>query len=413
MRAAKILFLKIILLPAVLQICTVIKVCSQEFHFSGNKKKGAVSFALIKNLVIIPVYINGKGPYNFILDTGVGPMIITDTSIVKGLDQTILRPIKITGLGKGAEIDALLSNEMNASVGRAGISYIPAAILKEDVLGLSNYVGTKISGLLGYYFFRSFIVKINYSSRRVVFSVRDDKRKIKGEIIPIQIINNKPYVNIDLDIPGLGTVSAKMVIDNGASHALSLETLNEKPFPVPADAISANLGIGLSGPISGNLSRVTSVKLGNFKFKNVIASYPIYDDVALRTYLLNRNGNLGAEILSRFNITFDYEGGFMYLKPNITFKRPFDHDMAGIEIYSGETKPTRFYVSRIESGSPADLAGIREGDEILTVNFTKTSSMDLDDLSKLLRSGDGKMVFFSLNRSGELLIKMIKLKKRI
>jgi C-terminal processing protease CtpA/Prc len=70
-------------------------------------------------------------------------------------------------------------------------------------------------------------------------------------------------------------------------------------------------------------------------------------------------------------------------------------------------------VSRVESGSPADLAGIREGDEILTVNFTKTSSMDLDDLSKLLRSGDGKLVFFSLNRSGELFIKMIKLKKRI
>jgi hypothetical protein len=413
MRAAKFFFLKIILLSAVLQICSVQRIYAQEFHFSGNRKKSAVSFALIKNLVIIPVYINGKGPYNFILDTGVGPMIITDTAIVKGLDQTRLRPIKITGLGKGAEIDALLSNEMNASVGSAGISYIPAAILKEDVLGLSNYVGTKISGLLGYYFFRSFIVKINYSSRRVVFSVRDDKRKIKGEIIPIQIINNKPYVNMDLDIPGLGTVSAKMVIDNGASHALSLETLNEKPFPVPADAISANLGIGLSGPISGNLSRVTSVRLGNFKFKNVIASYPIYDDVALKTYLLNRNGNLGAEILSRFNITFDYEGGFMYLKPNITFKRPFDHDMAGIEVYAEETKPPRFYVSRIESGSPADLAGIREGDEILTVNFMKTSSMDLDDLSKLLRSGDGKMVFFSLNRSGELLIKMIKLKKRI
>src|SRR5687768_4684195 len=130
MRAAKFFFLKIVLLSAVLQICSVIRICAQEFHFSGNRKKGAVSFALIKYLVIIPVCISGKGPYNFILDTGVGPMIITDTSIVKGLDQTKLRPIKITGLGKGAEIDALLSNEMNASVGRAGISYIPAAILK-------------------------------------------------------------------------------------------------------------------------------------------------------------------------------------------------------------------------------------------------------------------------------------------
>lgn len=413
MRAANFFFLQIVLLSAVLQICPAVKIYAQEFHFSGSRKKSAVSFSLTKNLVVIPVYINGKGPYNFILDTGVGPMIITDTSIVKDLDPKKLRPIKITGLGKGAEIDALLSNEINASVGRAEISYIPAAILKEDLLGLSNYVGTKISGLLGYYFFRSFIVKINYSGRRVVFFLHDDKRRIKGEKVPIQIINSKPYVNIDLDIPGLGAISAKMVIDNGASHALSLETLNEKPFPIPPGAISANLGIGLSGPISGNLGRVKSMKLGNFTFKNVISSYPIYDDAALKTYLLNRNGNLGAEILSRFNITFDYEGGFMYLKPNITFKRPFDHDMAGIEIYSEEAKPRRFYVSRIESGSPADLAGIKEGDEILTVNFTKTSTMDLDDLSKLLRSGDGKAVFFSLNRSGELLIKMIKLKKRI
>jgi hypothetical protein len=413
MRAAKFFFLKAIMWSAALQICAVLTISAQEFQFSGNRKKDAISFSLTKNLVVIPVYVNGKGPYNFILDTGVGPMIITDTTIVKELDPTKLRPIKITGLGKGAEIEALLSNEISASVGKAGISYIPAAILKEDVLGLSNYVGINISGLLGYYFFRSFIVKINYSARRVVYFSHGTARKIKGEKVPIQILNSKPYVNIDLDVPDLGSISAKMVIDNGASHALSLETLNEKPFPVPTGAISANLGIGLNGPISGNLGRVTSVKLGNFVFKNVISSYPVYDDVALKTYLLNRNGNLGAEILSRFNITFDYEGGAMYLKPNMTFKRSFDHDMAGIEIYSEETKPRRFYASRIESGSPADLAGIREGDEILSVNFTKTSTMDLDDLSKLLRSGDGKVVFFSLNRSGELLIKMIKLKKRI
>lgn len=413
MRAAKFFFLKTTLLSAALQICAVPTISAQEFHFSGNRKKDAISFSLTKNLVVIPVYVNGKGPYNFILDTGVGPMIITDTTIVKELDPKKLRPIKITGLGKGAEIEALLSNEINASVGKAGISYIPAAILKEDILGLSNYVGTKISGLLGYYFFRSFIVKINYSGRRVVFFSRGSTKKIKGEKVPIQILNSKPYVNINLEIPNLGLIAAKMVIDNGASHALSLETLHEKPFPVPAGAISANLGIGLNGPISGSLGRVTSMKLGNFVFKNVISSYPVYDDVALKTYLLNRNGNLGAEILSRFNITFDYEGGAMYLKPNMTFRRPFDHDMAGIEIYSEETKPSRFYISRIESGSPADLAGILEGDEILSVNFTKTSTMDLDDLSKLLRSGDGKVVFFSLNRSGELIIKMIKLKKRI
>lgn len=413
MRAVNFLFIKVILLSAVIQIGPTPAANAQEFQFDGNRKKHAISFTLTKNLVIIPVYINESGPYNFILDTGVGPMIITDSSIVKGLDRTKLRPIKITGLGKGAEIEALLSNEINASVGKASIRYIPAAILKEDLLGLSNFVGIKISGLLGYYFFKSFIVRINYSSKRVVFYSHDEKRKIKGERIPIQIINNKPYTNISLEIPELGKVSAKMVIDNGASHALSLETLNGSPFPPPAGAISANLGVGLSGPISGSLGRIPVMKLGSYTFKNVISSYPVYDDAALKTYLMNRNGNLGAEILSRFNITFDYDEGFMYLKPNTTFKRSFEHDMAGMEIYSDETKPRRFYVSRIETGSPAEIAGILVGDEILMINFTKTNNLDLDDLNKILKSGDGKTIFFSVNRHGELIIKMIKLKKRI
>nr|WP_068889690.1 aspartyl protease family protein [Pedobacter panaciterrae] len=406
-------FLKVILISITIGIFSAYTAKAQQFSFNGSRTKNAVNFTLIRNLVIIPLYINNKGPYDFILDTGVGPLVITDTSIVKDLNLKDLRPIKITGLGKGMEIDAFLSNEVSAKVNKATINYIPTAILKTDILGLSNYMGTRIYGLLGYYFFNSFTVEINYSSKRIVFSLPGTKKKIKGDIVPLEIINNKPYINVELDIKELGAITAKVVVDNGASHAISLETLNEKPFPVPEKSIPANLGIGLSGPISGNVGRVPKITIGNFELKDVISSYPIYDDVAVKTLILNRNGNLGADILSRFNVTFDYANEIMYLKPNQYFKRPFEHDMSGIEVYVQETPEKHYFISRIEPDSPAELAGINEGDEIMSINFTNTKSLNLNDITKTLRSGDGRGIFLSLNRNGELLIKLIKLKKRI
>lgn len=412
MRAANLLLLRALLVLTIVQPFTK-AARAQEFDLDGNRKKAAISFNLVRNLVVIPLYINNKGPYNFILDTGVGPLIITEPTIIPDLGLKNLRPVKISGLGKGLEIDAFLSSEISAKTGHASITNIPTAILKEDIFGLSNYLGIKVYGLLGYYFFKSFIVELNYSSKRLVFYLPETKRTFKGEKVPIEIINNKPYTNIQLLTKNMGSVTAKVVIDNGASHAISLETLNEKPFPVPENAIEANLGIGLSGPISGSLSRIPELKIGSFILKDVISSYPIYDDAAAKTILLNRNGNLGADILNRFNITFDYNNEAMYLRKNANYTRTFEHDMSGIELYVEGSEKKRYIINRIEPGSPANLAGILPNDEILTVNFTQTSSLNLIDLTRTFRAADGKIVYMTINRAGSLLFRSIKLKKRI
>ena len=83
---------------------------AQHFAFKGKRKQQTMNFQLIKNLIVIPVYINDKGPYNFILDTGVSPLLITDPSILDTVDRSLWRPIKISGLGKGEEIEAFSSN---------------------------------------------------------------------------------------------------------------------------------------------------------------------------------------------------------------------------------------------------------------------------------------------------------------
>lgn len=413
MRAVSFFLFKILFISAISLPLAVNLTSAQQFEFSGDRKNQTINFNLIRNLVIVPLYINGNGPFNFILDTGVGPLIITDTSIVKGLNLKRLRPVKMNGLGKGLEIDAFISNEIFARIGKAEIENIPTAILKEDVLGISSYVGVPIHGLLGYYFFNSFVVELNYTGRRLKFHRPETKRRIEGEAIPLEIHNNKPYMYVDMDIPGQGSTSLKMVVDNGASHAISLETLNDKPFPIPQVSIKANLGIGLSGPISGSVARVPTLKIGSFILKDVVSSYPDYDSAARKALFLNRNGNLGAEILTRFNITFDYNNNLMYLKRNYNFRRPFEHDMSGMEVFVDDDLTKRFFISRIEPESPALEAGLLVDDEIMSINFMPVGTMSLNDVIKFLRMENGKTLFLAISRKGELLIKSIKLKKRI
>ncbi|MGY0038230.1 retropepsin-like aspartic protease [Pedobacter sp. NJ-S-72] len=204
---------------------------AQSFEFSGGRQKQTISFTMVKNLIVIPVYINGKGPYNFLLDTGVAQMIITDTTFLADLDIKNAQTVKVQGYGFGDNIEAVLTRNITAKVGKATIKNIPTAIFKKDIFDLSSYLGIKIYGILGYYFFNSFVVKINYSAGRLTFYSPDAKIEPKGTKLPIQITSGKPYLTTQIETAGLGKIDVELLIDNGSSHPLMMESLNDKPFP--------------------------------------------------------------------------------------------------------------------------------------------------------------------------------------
>jgi hypothetical protein len=394
-------------------LCPSASSLAQGFEFKGNRKKDVVEFKLVKNLIIIPIYINKKGPFNFILDTGVSPLLVTDPTILEPSDLKQVRTIKLTGLGKGNDVEAYASNSLQVSIGKAIMQNIPAAILKKDIFNLSNFLGIHVHGLIGYYFVNSFLVKIKYSNQRLIFYAPGEKVKIKGEPIPINLILNKPYLSAYILAPGLGEINAKLLMDSGASNGLSLETYNGKVFPAPNKKIPANLGMGFSGLISGNIGRVQQVKIGPFTLINVIASYPDFEEGGAKATETGRNGSVGADLLRHFDVTIDYANNKIYLKPNSNYKLPFEHDMSGLEVYIEEGKSNRFYVERIEPNSPGTTAGILVGDEIVSVNFNPVRTMDLENIGNLFKSGDGRTVIIEVYRKSENMYKVLTLKKRI
>jgi len=385
---------------------------SQDFAFSGKKQKQSIQFKCVKNLIIIPVYINNNGPYDFVLDTGVGPMIITEPSIIDTLNFTLMRKIKLSGLGLET-VDAYVSQNVKAKIGNASVNHIPTAILKEDLFNLSGHLGMKIYGLIGYSFFNSFIVDIRYSESRIIFSDVDRKVKYRGNKVPIIIENLKPYVDVAVETPDGGIVTARLLMDTGASHALSMEMLNSKAFPLPQTTIKANLGMSLSGQIKGAMGRIRSFKLGDFVFKDVVTGFPDFESISKKIDLTFRNGNLGAEMMRKFDVQLNYQEKIMYLKPNSLAKVPFQHDMVGMVVYLDQAEYKRVIIGEIDDGSPAEKAGLCPYDEIIGVNFKSITHYTLNDLSEMFKSKVDKTVIFEVFRDNKVFFKVVRLEKRI
>ncbi len=232
-------------------------------------------FKLIRNLVVIQLKINNRGPFNFILDTGVGLMIITEPKLVDSIDVQNKRTIKMPGLGEGDAYEAYITPPLKIDIPGLTSYDVAAAILKTDHFNLSNFAGMPIHGLLGYEFFNNLAVKLNFTDKctLTVYKPQDVRLFKKGVKIPLTIEDHKPYLQAKVVLPNGTTQMCKLVVDLGAGHPVSLENMIKKNG-VPQKFIIANLGVGLTGPISGFLSRIDEIDLGKYKIKKVITSFP-------------------------------------------------------------------------------------------------------------------------------------------
>ncbi|HEY0054668.1 MAG TPA: aspartyl protease family protein [Pedobacter sp.] len=392
------------------------QVRAQSFSLKQNRKSESTAFQFVNNLIIIPIQINGNGPYNFVLDTGIGMILITDSCLIDAQNFARLRTIKINGLGEGGEISAHLYPSAKIDLAKSITGNIPVAVLNNDPFNLSSYLGMPIHGLIGYDLLNSFTVAINYVTRRITYYA-DYKVKTpkKGQIIPISIEDRKPYLNIVITPAGGKKENAKIIIDTGAGHPLSLETRNGVAYQIPEKSIKANLGVGLSGEIHGYLNRMPSVEIGKYILKNVICAFPDYSNAGAKAKGNTRNGNVGNNILKKFNVVFDYKNEAIYLKPNYNFKEPFEHTMSGMELTAEGANYNEIVVARVEPGSAADLIGLAKNDRILSINLKKVELIGFEEIINTFRSRNNRTIILEVYKDStkETEVLLLTLKRRI
>jgi hypothetical protein len=143
-------------------------------------------------------------------------------------------------------------------------------------------------------------------------------------------------------------------------------------------------GEGLGGKIDMELIVMKEVKIGPYKFRNV----PVYlfDDENNVTSYPYMGGLIGNDILRRFNVIMNYARSDIHLTPNTHYNDVFDYSYSGIELYLVQGL---IIVGDVAKGSPAEAAGVKEGDEVIAVN--KSFSQNLNQYKIALQAPNEKV----------------------
>jgi hypothetical protein len=392
--------------------CLSLPANAQYFTLNEGRTK-TIPFELVRNLVVIKVKINDKGPYNFALDTGVGFMLITDSTLVDSINIVNKRIIKITGLGAGESLEAYLTPVLKVDIDGLTSHNVNAAVFKKDALGLSSYSGIPIHGLLGYEFFSRLAVKISFTDTTIQVAEPKNMRFYRrGVKIPLSIENNKPYFKTKVTFANGTQKQSKLIIDLGAGHFLSMENVENKNS-LQKISIPANLGMSLNGMIDGTVSRIKEVEIGKYKMKNIITAFPDYNE-RLKALSARRDGNMGVAMLKKFDVIFNYADSLMYLRPGLTFSKREEHDMSGLVYYADiQDDFQHIIIYKVEPGSAGEAAGLLPDDEIVGINFKPVSPMSLQQIDNLFRSADNRTVILGIFRNKKYINVMLTLKRRI
>ncbi len=367
---------------------------------------------MVRNMVVIKLKINNQGPYNFIMDTGVGVMIITDPQMIDSIPIPDKRILKLNGCGEGDAVDAYITSVLKVDIPGLTSYNVSAAILRTDHFSLSNYAGIPIQGLLGYEFFSNLAVKVDFSdSTLTVYRSKNQHAYAKGQKLPLVIENRKPYIFANVNMPDGSVKQSKLIVDLGAGHPMSLENMIGTP-DLPKKIIPANLGMSFTGPVVGFISRVNEIDLGKYHIKNPISSFPRPDPVKdkLRE---NRDGNLGIGLLKKFVVVFDYPDSAIYLKPGPHYNDPFEHDMSGLEYYAAGDDLKHVIISRVEPGSAGDEIGLEKDDEIVSINLKPTANMSLEQIDDIFKSQNDRNLLLEIYHDKKYDQVIITLKRRI
>jgi hypothetical protein len=370
---------------------------------ADGKTRVDIPIEIHNNLIIVPVILNNQLPLKFIVDTGVRTTILTEKIYSDILRLTYAKKFTITAPGGENLVNAYITN--NVTIDMPGVHGRGHAmlVLETDYLELRSSLGSEVHGILGYELFSRFAIKIDYDAKILTLIVPQKFRPPKKYArLPITVEDTKPYYVAELKVNDTTSMSAKLMIDTGASHGLFLDTESSKKIVVPAKNIDCSIGKGLAGIITGKLGRISCLRIGNYSIPNMIASFPdkaSYFDTLRADHTVYRNGSLGGEVLSRFDVIFDFPSEKIYLKPNASFRKKSYYNMSGLLVKAVGERLREYEVIEVRKNSPAQRAGIEVGDKIITINDNLAKDLDLSQINGYFDTRPGKRIKINLQRN--------------
>ncbi|MDD3080257.1 MAG: aspartyl protease family protein [Paludibacter sp.] len=383
--------------------------------WAGSRPVATLPFDIVGSYVVVTIRINNSGPLRFILDSGVSHTIITELMQGDSIALQYTTERNIRGLGGALDLKAYLSPVNTLHINKKlKLENKTVFVLENDIFNLSRQTGTKINGLLGADFFQDFIVNIDYNTRKIRFYKPDNFKVPRGYgIMPMYIENQKMYIHLSVMETDERFRTIKMLIDTGAELSAWFQTLTNKAINIPEKSIRGRIGEGLSGEVKGVFARVPQICIANFCVKNPVVVFPDSSTIAEIVRNSDRDGTIGSQLLSRFNLIINTFDKKFYFKPNSKFNTPCRYNIAGLEVAQAVSLLPQIEVVNVWENSPAERAGIKIGDVLNEINYEKVFMMSLQEVRGYFERASRRPLHITVQREGVQIPVQLDMKAKI
>ncbi len=304
---------------------------------------------------------------SFVLDTGSSGISLDSTTA----EFLGLKPIPTDKTIRGVAGIRTVSFLYNQKLHFPGLTVDSLNFHINDYGILTAVYGEHIDGIIGYSMLSRYIIKIDYDSMKITFCTPGTIRYPRGGYLLKPAISQ--LITQPLRVKDDKTITSRFLFDLGAGLCMLLS----RDFEEDSDFIDKKRkrwlkeGEGLGGKIDMELTVIKEVRVGPYRFKNVPVF--IFDDVNNVTAYPQMGGLIGNDIMRRFNVILNYPKSDIYITPNQHYAETFDYSYPGMELYLVQGK---IIVGSVAKGSPAEMSGLKEGDQVVAVNKNFTQNLN-------------------------------------
>ncbi len=379
------------------------------FSFTRDRRSISMPIKVRNNLAVVQLHINDRGPFYFILDTGVRTTILTEPMLAHLLDLNLQESIYVYGLGGDGIVEALVARGVDIRLHGLRGKNMNMIVIPENILTFSEIFGFPVYGVIGYDLFKNFAIEISYSNERMrVFREPDYRIGRRSQVTPFRLVNDKPYVSATIIGENGDSLTTNLLLDLGASHPVYL---NRSHIHLSDRTLNSFIGKGISGNLMGNIGRADKIRIGDIEVNEPLVFYPEREFLVFNEMEINWQGLIGGAIIKRFNIIIDYPSEKLVLRPGRNFSDPFNTSLSGLEVVASGPQLNKFKIHYVRPGSPAYEAGIQSGDYIMQLNHLSRTELNLDEILDQINLREGHHISMLVNRDGLLLRKHFRLRE--
>jgi aspartyl protease/tetratricopeptide repeat protein len=284
---------------------TEAKAALETLKAFGTEEVGAVEapqspapihFRKSLNLIFTTAMVNGKGPYQFAIDTGATQTVVSEKLAKEAGLETITSTV-VFGIGGTGKVDTKLYKMKTFAVGDIRVKNSPVGTFNDPL------ISQIADGILGTSMFSDFIVNIDYPSSQMVLTRKSTPAPAGTEVLPVWFFSNLLLVPVEAN-----GKRGNFIIDTGAvTTVLSHSTAAQLGVDEKTPGAKVDMGIAGVGGFEGVVLKVPNV---TFKTRQNTEVFPQVVAIDLKeiskTIGTEVAGILGYDFFSDYKVTLDY-----------------------------------------------------------------------------------------------------------